>query len=65
MKCPRRRSLLTIRCPAMREGGGDADLIVVTPCRSLKMHTDHVIYQCLVQKTVNNVRTNGKTRNMA
>ena len=34
-------------------------------CRSWKMLTGHVIYQCPVQKTVNNVRTNGKTRNMA
>ena len=57
--------MLTIRYPAMGEGGGDADRSLVTPCRSLKMHTDHVIYQCLVQKTVNNVRANGKTRNMA
>ena len=57
--------MLTIRYPAMEEGGGDADLSLVTPCRSLKMDTDHVIYQCPVQKTVNDIRTNGKTRNMA
>ena len=56
---------LTIQYPAMGERGEDADLSLVTPCRSLKMHTDHVIYQCPVQKTVNNVRTYGKTRNMA
>ena len=59
------RMMLTIRYPAMAEGGGDADLSLVTPCRSLKMDTDHVIYQCPVQKTVNDIRTNGKTRNMA
>ena len=53
------RMMLTIRYPAMAEGGGDADLSLVTPCRSLKMHTDYVIHQCPVQKTVNNVRTNG------
>ena len=57
--------MLTIRYPATGEGEGDADLSLVTSCRSLKMHTDHVIYQCPVQKTVNNVRTNGKARNMA
>ena len=56
---------LTIHYPAMGEGREDADLSLVTPCRSLKMHTDQVIYQCPVQKTVNNVRTNGKTHNMA
>ena len=50
--------MLTIRYPAMGEGGGDADLSLVTPCRSLKMDTDHVIYQCPVQKTINNARTN-------
>ena len=54
-----------IRYPAMKEGGGDADLSLVTPCRSLTMHTDHVIYKCPVQKTAYNVRLNGKTRNMA
>ena len=54
-----------IRYPAMKEGGGDADLSLVTPCRSLTMHTDHVIYKCPVQKTAYNVRINGKTRNMA
>ena len=53
--------MLTIRYPAMGEGGGDADRSLVTPCRSLKMHTDYVIHQCPVQKTVNNVLTNGKT----
>ena len=57
--------MLTIRYPAMGEGGGDADLSLVIPCRFLKMHTDHVIYRCLVQKTVNHVRTIGKTGNMA
>ena len=57
--------MFTIRYPAVGEGGGDANLSLVTPCRSLKMHTDHVIYQFLVQKTVNNVRTNGKTGSMA
>ena len=57
--------MLTIRYPALGEGGGDADLSLVTPCRSLKMYTDHVIYQCPVQETVNNVRTNGETRNTA
>ena len=56
--------MLTIRYPAMGEGGGDADLSLVTPCRSLKMDRDHVTYQCPVQKTVNNVRTMAK-RNMA
>ena len=56
--------MLTILDPAMGKGGGDADLSLVTPCR-LRMHTDHIIYQCPVQKTVNNVRTNNKTRNMA
>ena len=50
--------MLTIRYPAMGEGGGDADLSLVTPCRSLKMHTDYIIYQCPIQKTVNNIRTN-------
>ena len=54
-----------IRFPAMGEVGWDADLSLVTPCRFLKMHTDHVIYQCSVQRTVNNVLTNCKTRNMA
>ena len=57
--------MLTIRYPAMGEGGGDADLSLVTPCRSLKMDRDHVTYQCLVLMTVNNVRTNGITRNLA
>ena len=57
--------MLTIRYPALEEGGGDDDLSLVTPCRSLKIHTDHVIYQCPVQKTVNNVCSNGNTRNMA
>ena len=56
--------MLTIRYPAMGEGGGDADLSLVTPCRSLKMHTDYIIYQCPVQKTVNNACTNGRPRNM-
>ena len=32
--------MLTIRYPAMGEGGGDADLSLVTPCRSLKMDRD-------------------------
>ena len=54
--------MLAIRYPAMGEGGEDTDLSLVTPCRSLKMHTDHVIYQCLVQKTADKVRTNGKTQ---
>ena len=36
--------MLTIRYPAMGEGEGDADLSLVTPFRSLKMHTDHVIH---------------------
>ena len=57
--------MLTIRFSAMEKVRGDADLSLVTPCSSLKMYTDHVIYQCSVQKTVNNVRTNDKTRNMA
>ena len=57
--------MLTIRYPAMGEGGGAADLSLVTPWRSVKMHTEHVIYQRPVQETVNNVRTNGKTRSMA
>ena len=57
--------MLTIRYPVMGNGEGDADLSLVTPCRSLTLHTDHGIYQCPVQKTVNNVRTNGKTRSMA
>ena len=57
--------MLTIRYPAMGDGEGDADLSLVAPCRSLKMHTAQAIYQCPIQKTVNNVRTNGKTRNMA
>ena len=57
--------MLTIRYPSLGgKGGGDADLSLVTSCRSLKMHTDHSIYQCPVQKTVNNARTNGKTRNI-
>ena len=51
--------MVTIRYPAMAEGGGDVDLSLVTPCRSLILHTDYGIYQCPVQKTVNNVRTNG------
>ena len=37
--------MLTIRYLAMVEGGGDADLSLVTPCRSFKMHTNHLIYQ--------------------
>ena len=57
--------MLTIRYPVVGEGGEDADLSLVTPCRSSKMHTYHVIYQCPVQETVNNVRTNGETRNTA
>ena len=56
--------MLTIPYPAIGEGGGDADLSLVTSCRSLRLHTDHATYQCPVQKTVNNVRTNEKTRNM-
>ena len=56
--------MLAIRYHAMGEGGGDADLSLVTPCGSLKMHTDHVTNQCPVQKTANNVCTNSKTRNM-
>ena len=54
--------MLTIRYPAMGDGEGDADLSLVTPCRSLKLRTDRAMYQYPVQKTVNNVRTNGKTR---
>ena len=55
----------TIRFSAMEKVRGDADLSLVTPCRSLKLRTDRAMYQYPVQKTVNNVRTNGKTRNMA
>ena len=59
--------MLAIRLgyPARGEGGGDADLSLATPCGPLKMSTDHVIYQCPIQKTVNNDWANGKTRNMA
>ena len=57
--------MLTIRYPAVGKGRGDGDLSLVTPCRSLKLRTDRAMYQYPVQKTVNNVRTNGKTRNMA
>ena len=48
--------ILAIRYLAMGEGGGNTDLSLVTPCGSLKMHTDHDSKQCL---------TNGKTRNIA
>ena len=54
--------MLTIRYPAVGKGRGDGDLSLVTPCRSLKLRTDRAMYQYPVQKTVNNVRTNGKTR---
>ena len=43
--------------------GGQRHLVTIF--WSLKMHTDHVIDQGPVQKTVNNVRTNGKTGSMA